>query len=345
MTTKFQICQLRLVLPALANLRTLALAAATALATLTLPQGAAAEEMPARIDFLIGAKPGGGYDRYGRLIAKYMESHLEGVTVVPINKAAAGGVPALREVREDGADGSEIMIFNTGKLLAQLGGEPLALESYRWLGKATSEARVLMVHPDSGIDSFEALQTGSEGLIFVTSSHGSSAHIQTHLIREAWGLEMSIVPGFGGNEAEAALLKGEVDGILVSESNVAAIVEAGLARPLMVFGETTDPLLADVPKGTALAETEAQKMVARAITVMTRIGRPVVAAPDVAPEVLTQLRAAFAAALADPALLAEAAAGGMDLDVLPGEAAEQLARDLLAGSPGLAEMVQVVLAE
>ncbi|SIO07008.1 Bug family tripartite tricarboxylate transporter substrate binding protein [Vannielia litorea] len=298
--------------------------------------------LPGRIDYLIGSDPGGGYDRYGRLVARYMETHLDGVTVVPVNRGSAGGVSALRDLK-DATDGSAIMIFNTGILMNELGGLGLGLQDYRWIGKASSEARVLLVATATGITSFEALRREGAGLIFVTSAHGSSAFIQTSLIDMAFGIGLKIVPGFGGNEAEAALMKGEVQGSFVSESNVAPLVEAGVARPLLLFGKPSDPALEGVPRAADLALEGDALIVARAIGALTELGRITVAAPGIDPELLEELRAAYAAALADPGLKAEAAEQGMPLDPLPGPEVDRLAEDVLGQSRRLEELIKTVL--
>ena len=96
--------------------------------------------------YLIGSKPGGGYDQYGRLIAKYMEKYLPGSTIVPENRPTAGGVPALRQVNNADAGKPYLMMFNTGLLLSDLGGlETLdfSLNALGWVGKAASECLCL----------------------------------------------------------------------------------------------------------------------------------------------------------------------------------------------------------
>ena len=299
---------------------------------------------PASIVLIIGSKPGGGYDRYGRLVAKYLSKHLKDSIVTPVNKATAAGVPALKEIADKGADGTKLLTFNTGLLLRQLSGVSLNIDQYSWLGKASSEARVLLVGKDAGISNFQDLRTRGAGLVFVSSSYGSSAFIQTHLLNDAFGLNLKIVPGFGGNEAEAALLKGEVDGALVSESNVAPLVEAGAVVPILVFGTPRDPTLADISKGLDIAQTQDQILVARTITTLTELGRPLVAAPDLNAELLDTYRRAYHSALTDPELLAEAAAQKMPVSYMKGDQSQLLVVEMLTADGRIADMVQAVLA-
>lgn len=315
--------------------------------TLLLPGpvlAADADTVPERLDYLIGAKPGGGYDRYGRLVARYMEKHLPATTVVPINMATAGGVTGLREIVDNGASGGKIIVFNTGQLLSELGGRDLGLSKMRWIGKASSEARVLVMSSESGIEDFGDLRDRGEGLVFVTSAYGNSAHVQTHLINDAFGLKLRIVPGFGGNEAEAAIAKGEADGTLTSESNVAALLASGRARPILVFGTAHIPELAGVPTGRSVAATDDEALVAEAISALSELGRPTVGSADLDPAVLETLRAAYHAALTDPALLAEAEAQGMLIDYLPGAETENLARGLFGSGERLSAMIKAALA-
>ena len=217
-----------------------------------LPTLVSADEAPAdigTISYFIGSKPGGGYDRYGRLIAKHLELNLPGSTFIPENRASGGGVPALRTLRDATPDDRMVMLFNTGILLSELAGRDgmdITLGDFNWIGKASSESRVLLVHTKTGISTFQELREFEPGLVFVTADYGNSSHVQTSMINNAFDLGFHIIPGFGGSEAEAALLRGEVDGIFVSESNVAALVEANIAIPLLVFGETTLDVLQNV---------------------------------------------------------------------------------------------------
>jgi tripartite-type tricarboxylate transporter receptor subunit TctC len=299
------------------------------------------------ITYFIGSDAGGGYDRFARLIGRYMERQIPGSTVVPVNRGTASGVAALRELAVADADSAVMMSFNTGLLLGQVGGMDgidFDLLDFRWIGKAASEARVLLVHTDSDVTGLDELRASSEELVFVTSGFGGAAHVQLTLLKHVFDLPVRVVPGFGGNEAEAALLKGEVDGLLVSESNVAPLVEAGAARAIAVFGTVSDPLLADVPPASAAATTEDQRLVVRTIDIMTALGRPTVAAPAVSDAILAEMRAAYAAAIADPAFLAEAAEQGLPIDYLDGAASEAMAAELLASIERLRDLVTTALA-
>ena len=295
--------------------------------------------------YLIGSKPGGGYDRYGRLVAKHLERELEGSRFIPENRGSANGILALREVHDAALDQDILLIFNTGLLLSELGGQDgmdMSLADFNWIGKASSEPRILLVRKGTGISSFEELRQRGEGLIFVTSGFGGASNVQTTMINTTFGLGVKVVPGFGGNEAEAALLKDEVDGLLMSESNVPQLLEADAAVPLLAFGRSELPGLQDLPQGADVAQTEDERLTAQLITAMTTLGRITVAPPQMDPARVDVFRDAYARALASPELRAEAAELGLPLDVLPGDETQEIARNVLSGNPRMRDLVTAV---
>ena len=310
---------------------------------LLFPVAGRAEELADRITYVIGSNAGGGYDRYGRLIARYLEKHLPVRSVTPVNRAVAGGKLAVRDVINGPSNASEIMIFNTGQIFSELTVPDTGLANAKWIGKAAAEARVLVVHPKTGIESFEELRKKSESLTFVASSFGNAGHLQTSMINDAFGLKLKVVPGFGGGERRASMAKGEADGMIASESNISPLVEAGHAVPIMMFGTPTDPALTNVPRATDLAETEDEILVTTVIESFSLLGRPTIAPAATDPEVLDTLREAFVAVMTDPEFLAEAEAQGLPIDWLPGPETEALAMQLLADNPRLAEMINAIL--
>ncbi|SFR47615.1 Tripartite-type tricarboxylate transporter, receptor component TctC [Yoonia tamlensis] len=298
------------------------------------------------LNYWIGAGVGGGYDRYGRLLAEFMERQLGDANVIPEIRSAVGGLDALRELSELDADDATVMLFNTGLILDEMAGNEdidFNLADFNWIGKASSEARFVIVSADSGFETFQDLRDAEAGVIFTTGSFGNSGHIQTGLLNNAFDLELKIVPGFRGSESLAALLKGESQGELMSEGSAIRAVEAGSGIPILVFGDPVSPLLQDTPKATDIAQTGDEILATDLITALSALGRITVASPHMDPALVAKLRAAYAAAIADPELLERAAQQGMPIDYLSGEEAGQLARDILNGDPRIRELVVEVI--
>jgi len=50
------------------------------------------------INYIVSTKPGGGYDAYARIIGKYMQKYIPGVTVIVKNIPGAGNIIGANEI-------------------------------------------------------------------------------------------------------------------------------------------------------------------------------------------------------------------------------------------------------
>src|ERR687898_2080702 len=128
--------------------------AAGAVAAAVLAAGAAQAQTGAdfykgkTVTYIVATAPGGGYDTYGRLVAEYMQKYLPGSTFVVKNMPGAGHVIGANAIYASRADGLTIGTFNTGLIYNQLiglEGVRFDLTKMSWIGKASSEPRVIMV--------------------------------------------------------------------------------------------------------------------------------------------------------------------------------------------------------
>ncbi|MDP7240268.1 MAG: tripartite tricarboxylate transporter substrate-binding protein, partial [Dehalococcoidia bacterium] len=100
-------------------------------------------------------------------------------------------------------------------------------------------------------------------------------------------------------------------------------------------GEVRNPALPDVPTIVELVSGEGNKALARLIGAANEVGRPYVAPPGIPADRLKILRDAFAKALTDPDLLAEAKKGKRPITLLTGEQTQDMAKGLLTASPDI----------
>lgn len=288
------------------------------------------------IEYIVGTKPGGGYDRYARLIAPYLGKHLGGATVVVKNVPAGGGVSAMRTLSRDEGEIDTLVTFNVGMITAQVNGSSTLdqdLRDFNFVGKASSEARFFIASTSSGATTLADLAEEGRTFTCLASSPTSSSFAQTTMLIDGFGLNARILTGFKGAEGEAALAKGEADCVLTSESNVTPMIDAGYALVLGRIGAPEDAGLMDAPDLADLAETDSAKHAVSFVQTMQALGRPTVAAPGIDTQELDALRAAYTAALADPALLAEAAQMGAPIDPANGEATQAMIDHLLSTDP------------
>lgn len=318
--------------------------AALGLCLLVFPRAAIAEGyfQGKTITYVVGQAAGGGYDRYARLLAPFLEEELGARRVVVQNLPTAAGVPALNDVYNRAPNGLFLSTMNTGLLLSQIGGldgMEVDLARMDWIGKGSSESRVILVRPDLGIASFEDLRRAGDPLRFATARFGSAAFVQTHLLREAFELNVRVLAGFGGSEAEAALAKGEVDGIITSESNAPPLIREGHAIPLLVFGNPYDVSLQNVPRWTEVAQTDDQRLVAEQIDRMSQLGRLLATTPETPEPILAELRRAFLAVMDNDAFIEQARQNSLEIDHLGGETVQVMVEDFLRADDRFRELV------
>ncbi len=110
-----------------------------------------------------------------------------------------------------------------------------------------------------------------------------------------------------------------------------------------------DPRLAEVPTLFELLDQYKAPAVmsnlARVVLASGELGRPMMAAPGVAPERIKILRAAYAQALRDPGLIDEAKKSQMDLAYSSGEALQAQVKEIIGQPREVIELVKKVLAD
>src|SRR5690349_1754873 len=113
------------------------------------------------VNYIVATEPGGGYDTNGRLVAEFMQKHLPGSTFVVQNMPGAGHLIGTNFVYASEPDGLTFGTFNTGLIYRQLTGDKAIkfdLGKMSWIGKVSSDPRVIVMSKQSGIESFEQLK-------------------------------------------------------------------------------------------------------------------------------------------------------------------------------------------
>src|ERR671915_589562 len=117
------------------------------------------------VTYIVSTAPGGGYDLYGRLIAEYMQKYLPGSTFVVKNVPGAGHLVGTNTIYAARPDGLTIGTFNTGLIYNQLinaEGVKFDLSKMSWIGKVSSEPRVIVTATQSKIKNFPDLMKSTE---------------------------------------------------------------------------------------------------------------------------------------------------------------------------------------
>jgi tripartite-type tricarboxylate transporter receptor subunit TctC len=290
------------------------------------------------ITYIVATDPGGGYDTYARLIGKHLEKHL-GAKVLIKNVPGAGHIVGTNTLWAAESDGLTIGTFNTGLIYAQvLGREGIQfdLREMSWIGKAASDPRALVLSSESEFASIEDLAAAAEPVKFATAGVGSASFTETQLIASAFDLDIEVVPGFNGNEGEMAMMRGEIAGQVGSLSSLKPFVDNGNGVFALAIGGGEG-----IPDAVSFAKTDKGKSIVSLVEAMSVLGRLTAAPPGTPDELVAELREAYAAALADPELLAEAKKLDIPIDPAGGEEVAELVDAALNQSP---ETVQIIAA-
>jgi hypothetical protein len=94
------------------------------------------------VNVIVGFTPGGGYDAYGRQLARFMGDHIPGKpTLIVQNMPGAGSMTAVRALdATQPKDGSVMVIFNPGLIvqsLVQPDKVPVDFRKYAFVGVVT----------------------------------------------------------------------------------------------------------------------------------------------------------------------------------------------------------------
>jgi len=286
--------------------------------------------IPARaetITILIGYSAGGGYDSYGRLLARYFGRHMPGnPTVLAENMAGAGSLKLANYLYAVAPhDGSVFGIFTRGMAMEPLLGNSAAKfdsRRFTWIGSITRETSLCVARADTGITRWADLKTHQ--LVVSGEGSGSDPDIFARMLTTELGANIKLVTGFPGTgEMNLAMERNEVQGRCGwSWSSLKAERADWLADHRLVLlaqmGTVSDPELPTVPLITELAETDAQRQVLSLILSRQTLGRPFAAPPSLSPERTATLRAAFDATMADPDFLATAKSLGLEVKPVGG---------------------------
>jgi len=265
------------------------------------------------VSLLIGYSVGGGYDAYGRLLARHFGKHLPGnPNVVPQNMSGAGSLKAANYVYSVAPkDGSVIGTFSRSQGIAPLLDKAeFDSTKFTWLGSVTDEVSLCVTRHDAPVKTFNELLVtpatfGSEGA-------GADPNIFALLYRNVFGAKIKIVTGYPGtNEIQLATERGEVDGLCgLSWSTLKGRYPHWLtgkkANILVQAGIKKQPELPDVPSASELAKQPDQRQILKLMLIGQAMARPFTAPPGIPADRKAALIAAFERTTKDPDFLAEA---------------------------------------
>ena len=279
-----------------------------------------------QITMIVPSGVGGGYDLYGRFLARFIGKHIPGnPTVVVKNMPAAGGIGAANHLYSVAApDGLTIGVFQNSITLNQLGkvsGSKFDVRKLGWIGNMSIASHNLRALRNSQGSDGEGSVPHTE--ITVGASGGSAAMIPT-LLNSLAGTHFNVVRGYlSTSNVTLAMEKREVDGYAAGLDGQGE--REGHAEPVatvaldIAIQPQPELKAAGVPFLMDLLSDGENRDVLKIILSTQVYNRPVAVPPGVPGDRLRVLRDAFADTLKDPEVQAEADKLGLDLEYLSPE--------------------------
>jgi tripartite-type tricarboxylate transporter receptor subunit TctC len=309
--------------------------------------GPAAAQSPAgfyagkTINIIVGFSPGGGYDRYARLLARSLGKHIPGQpNVVVQNMPGAGSLVAVRSLDTTAPqDGTVMVAFNPGLIMQSLA-EPekvkLKFSDLAWVGSVSGDIRICYAWHATGLRTWDDIAKRDEFIIGGTAP-GSSSYNNSATLKNVLGLNIRRVLGYPGSaEQRLAIERGELEGDCGSWSSInPEWRQSKKINPFVRFSRETTPDMPDMPYVGDLAKTAEQKEIIEFLTEASQFGTPYVMSKQVPPERLAVIRKAFIETTKDPEFLADAQKSQLPVDPTPGDEAAKIVEALYKSPPEL----------
>ena len=299
------------------------------------------------LTIIIGFGTGGGYDLWGRTLARHIGRHLPGrPAVVPQNMLGAGSLNAANHLYAVAPkDGTAIGIIARDAVLAPLTGQKGARfdpTRVSWIGSPTIETNVCVVYHTARVQTFEQLLQNE--LIVGATGFGSGASIYPRALNALMGTKFKLITGFpSSSDIFLAMERGEIEGTCESLDSVTGKrpdwLTSGKAKVLLQGGTDPDPNLKDAPFILDRARNDEERQAVRLLYAGQGFGRPFLAPPDLPPQRLAMLRGAFNATMRDREFADDVRRQKLDLDPRTGEQLAALVTSIYATPKAIIDKV------
>jgi tripartite-type tricarboxylate transporter receptor subunit TctC len=290
-----------------------------------------------QIKLIVGTAAGQDYDLWARLIGRHITRHIPGnPTFIVENMPGAGHIIATNHLYNVAArDGTVLgMVSRNMTDAAVMGLANVRYEPgrFNWLGSPEITHRVMFVSTKSGFEKVSDLFVRE----LVVGAPGGAQGVTAAplLLKNLLGMKLKIVQGYRSpGDIVLAVSRGEVGGFVNTVGGPVGArrqwVDSGQMR--ILFNMEPDRVAwAGAPTIFDFLKTDEQRQVLTFFSGNTRLGRPLMAPPDVPADRVDALRRAFDATMKEPAFLKEAENMGFEVTPQTGEGIAALVAAALA---------------
>lgn len=265
------------------------------------------------VTIYVGYGPGGGFDLYGRLVARHIGRYIPGEpTVVTQNMPGAGSLRAANFVFNAAPkDGTVFgMVTSSVALEEAMGNAAVKYKAaeFNWIGRMAPIVDISLVWHGSRV------KTIADAMRFETpiagSGPGSTSVVYPMVLNHVVGTKFKVITGYAGStEGMLAMERGETEGAMTAWDTLTNSKQDWIAEKkinvIVQYVPQRIAALGHVPTVIELGRTEEDRRLLALFASGAEIGRSVMAPPGVPADRVAVLRAAFAAMTKDRELLAE----------------------------------------
>jgi len=302
------------------------------------------------INIMIGAKSG-SLEIAAQVVAHHLGKYLPGKPTVIIQQVpGAAHLLATNNVFNiSRPDGLTILASNPNVAIAQLSKVEQVrfdVRKFLWLGSSGADGVMFSIRSDLPYKSWDELKKADKELVAGTTGPGSNAHDFPLLLKEFAGLKLKLISGYPANsDVLLAIERKEVDAWSALGTTIRLAADRGAVRPL-VRGRTPVPGFENLPVDEDLATSALGKSLMAIKSLPLAIGRAFAAAPGTPADRVAMLRDAFAKAINDPEMLAEAKKAKINMHFISHEQVQKDFNALLNQTPEtLKDMGKYIKAE
>ena len=254
------------------------------------------------IKIIVGFKPGGGTDFYGRLLARGMMKYLPGCRIVVKNIPGASSIIALNTIYASKPDGLTFGAFNRALVTSQLvglKGIKYDMQKVTWLGSPSSETYGLYVSPKKYNSLEEVLK--ADNIRMATTGYGANNYLTGLLFFRMMNFDnFTMGTGYSGNELSLVILRGEMDALFGSYATQQAVINSGDLKPLLFISDSKPEGWEQIPYIQDIVTDKKHQPTLDFLLGLNKVGRPFVGPPGIPQDRLNILRKAFRQAIEDP---------------------------------------------
>jgi len=308
------------------------------------------------LTIIVGYSPGGSFDLYARVLARYIGRYLPGnPTRIVENMTGAGGLIAANHLYNRAKpDGLTIGAWAAPLVLQQIMGNDAAQfdgRKFGYLGVPSPYDTVCTFNQQSGIVTMDDWFKAKRPQKIAAIGPGTSTSDIPKLLKAALNLPMEVIDGYkGGANARLAVESGEVDGYCGSWGTVETVwrsaYESKKIHPVLQASLTSLPKYKQIPLAISYARSDEARELLKVADNAHTAQFPFSVPPGLSKERLEMLQTAFMKTFKDPDLIAEAKKSQLDIDPVDGPKITKTLTSLYNLKPAtIARLKEILLAK